>query len=60
MKKQKKKMYNWHFWVPQYQIQVIVLETCYAKANSKIKGIFKTFNNFDNIKIQFQFGQLDY
>lgn len=58
----RRKMYNWHFWIPKYKIQVIIDDTNYCRAVKKINSIFNV-NHREypinvRIKIEFQFGQI--
>jgi hypothetical protein len=51
------KIYNWHFWLPRHNIQVVVPETCYSRAKNKMGEIFLSYWRCPEIR--FQFGELD-
>ncbi len=54
----KKKKYNWHFWIPELKIQVIIEDCSYGSALNKIKDTFhRNYLHTDNYDIKFQFGQ---
>jgi len=57
MKKSKKKLYNWHFWIPDWEIQVVVDNGSYHGALAHLKQRF-SYHNRPSPKFEFQFGQL--
>ena len=55
--KKKKKIYNWHFWIPSYEFQVVIDNGSYSGAVSHLKRVLK-YHNRPAPSFKFQFGQL--
>jgi hypothetical protein len=55
--KKNKKMYNWHFWIPDWEIQIIIDKSSFAGAVSHLKDKLSYYNR-PSPKFEFQFGQL--
>ena len=59
--KAKKKIYNWHFWVEKWNVQIVIDDTSYLRAVKRMKEISNVGCNYWNPnarKFKFQFGQL--
>lgn len=56
--KKRKTIFNWHFWIPSYEIQVVVPSTAYCKAVRHLKDVLSYYNR-PAPEFQFQFGQKD-
>lgn len=61
MKKKKSlTMYNWHFWVDDWKVQIVIDDTSYSRAVKRMKQISDVGCNYWNPnpkKFKFQFGQ---
>lgn len=52
----KKKSYNWHFWIEDYKIQVVIKSSSYSGAVEHFKRVL-SYHNRPAPKFKFQFGQ---
>lgn len=57
MKTKKKKMYNWHFWVPKYEVQLVIEDSSFSRAKVRVREMYE-YHNRQAPVIEFQFGQL--
>ena len=58
MKNKRKKMFNWHFWMPSYKIQVVIPSSSYCGAVRHLKDTFSYYNRPAPL-FKFQYGQED-
>jgi len=49
-----KRLYNWHFWLENYKIQIVVPDSSYCGALKRVKELFFWYQK---PKIKFQFGE---
>jgi len=54
--KTKKKTYNWHFWIPSYEMQIVIEKTSYCGAVLHLKEALHYYNR-PCPKFEFQFGE---
>jgi hypothetical protein len=59
MKIKKKIIYNWHFWISSYKIQIVVPKTSYCGAVSHLKEVLHYYNR-PCPEFKFQFGEMDF
>ena len=55
----KKKTYNWHFWIPNWGLQVVIDNGSYHGAIAHLKREL-SYHNRRYPDFKFQFGQLSY